>query len=110
MRLNLSRVGAINSPVVLNKHKTKNLTNYVYVGRGSNYGNPFEIGRHGTREEVIEKHRLWLEERIRREPELLPQLIRDLRGKNLLCFCKPLACHGDYLLELANRPDPHPDV
>ena len=26
----------------------------------------------------------------------------ELRGRNLVCFCAPAACHGDVLLELAN--------
>ena len=31
---------------------------------------------------------------------------RELRGKNLACFCKPeLACHADILLELANSTE-----
>jgi hypothetical protein len=30
--------------------------------------------------------------------------IRQLRGKNLACWCKPgQPCHADILLELANR-------
>lgn len=32
----------------------------VYVGRGSKWGNPFVIGRDGTRKEVIELYRQWL--------------------------------------------------
>src|SRR3954454_4346188 len=27
----------------------------------------------------------------------------ELRGKDLLCWCAPGACHGDVLIELANR-------
>lgn len=31
---------------------------------------------------------------------------RELRGKNLACWCKPGApCHADVLLELANTPE-----
>ena len=26
----------------------------------------------------------------------------ELRGKDLLCFCAPAACHGDLLLRLAD--------
>ena len=32
----------------------------IYIGRGSPYGNPFVIGKDVTREEVIEKFRLFL--------------------------------------------------
>jgi Domain of unknown function (DUF4326) len=68
-----------------------------YIGRPSIWGNPFEIGRDGTREEVIEKYR----EYILRKPELLSRL-ENLRGKTLACWCKPKACHGDVLVELLN--------
>lgn len=37
---------------VVNKYKEE----YdIYIGRGSRWGNPFVIGKDGTREEVIEK-------------------------------------------------------
>lgn len=71
----------------------------VYIGRPSKWGNPFVIGKDGTRAEVIEKYRRYL---MRNE-----RLLRDmseLRGKDLVCFCKPAACHGDVLLEFANQP------
>jgi hypothetical protein len=32
----------------------------VYVGRPSKWGNPFVIGRDGSREEVIAKYRAWI--------------------------------------------------
>jgi len=67
----------------------------VYVGRPSKWGNPFVIGMDGTREEVVEKYRQWI---------VVSGLnVRELRGKDLVCWCKPGACHGDVLLELANR-------
>jgi len=34
-------------------------------------------------------------------PELLAAL-PELRGKDLVCWCSPLPCHADVLLELAN--------
>jgi hypothetical protein len=80
----------------------------VYIGRparglkGSIWGNPFVIGRDGTREEVIVKYRTY----ILSKPELLEQL-ESLRGKTLACWCKPLACHGDVLIELLGEAVPH---
>jgi hypothetical protein len=70
----------------------------VYIGRPSKWGNPFEIGRDGTRYEVIEKYRVW----IQSQPKLLADL-GELKGKVLGCFCAPLACHGDVLEQLANE-------
>ncbi len=69
----------------------------VYIGRPSKWGNPFLIGRDGTREEVIEKYREW----IQTQPQLLADL-HELKGKVLGCWCAPLACHGDVLTELAS--------
>lgn len=42
----------------------------VYIGRPSKWGNPFSIGRDGSREEVIEKYREWIES----QPDLLGSL------------------------------------
>ena len=67
----------------------------VYIGRPSKWGNPFAIGEHGTRTEVIAKYK----EYILSKPELLQDL-KELKGKTLGCFCKPLPCHGDVLIEL----------
>ena len=61
------------------------------------WANPFKVGRDGTREEVIQKYRLYIEEKLK-EPEYKEALER-LRGKNLGCWCKPEGCHGDVLLE-----------
>jgi hypothetical protein len=69
----------------------------VYIGRGSKWGNPFRIGKDGTRDEVIFKYKLW----FRRQTELI-EALDDLRDRDLVCFCAPEACHGDFLLELAN--------
>jgi hypothetical protein len=35
-------------------------------------------------------------------PELLKQL-GELRGKDLVCFCAPNACHGDVLVKIVNK-------
>jgi hypothetical protein len=70
----------------------------VYIGRPSKWGNPFEIGRDGTREEVVEKFQEWL----LGQPALLRDAKRELKGKRLGCFCKPLACHGDVLAAVAD--------
>jgi hypothetical protein len=72
----------------------------VYIGRPSKWGNPFVIGKDGTREEVIAKYEAWLKE----HPELMAAL-PELQGKVLGCWCAPEACHGDVLARLAEgRP------
>lgn len=71
----------------------------VYIGRGSKWGNPFKIGEHGSRADVIERYEAW----IKTQPHLLASL-HEIRGKRLGCFCKPLACHGDVLAQLCDQP------
>ena len=78
---------------------------FVYIGRAhgsskqpaSIFANPFQVGKHGTRDEVIEKYRQYLYGR----PDLLRELWR-LKDKTLVCWCSPQACHGDVLAELLN--------
>lgn len=78
---------------ILNKHKHGIPPGSIYIGRGSKWGNPFVIGRDGTREDVVEKYRNWL---------LHNDLVLDVKeliGRDLVCFCSPKACHGDVLKE-----------
>lgn len=85
-------------PKVLNKHKDKIPQGAVYIGRPSRWGNPFIIGKDGTREEVVRKYRTMLQFG---GLQIALQL-HELKGKDLVCYCAPLPCHGDVLLELAN--------
>uniref|UniRef100_A0A6H2A497 DUF4326 domain-containing protein n=1 Tax=viral metagenome TaxID=1070528 RepID=A0A6H2A497_9ZZZZ len=70
----------------------------VYIGRPSKWGNPFNIGQDGDREEVIRKY----EEYLLNSPNLMAAL-PELRDKILGCWCAPKACHGDVLTRLANK-------
>lgn len=53
----------------------------VYIGRPSKWGNPFEIGKDGTRKEVIKKYR----EYVLSNEELLDSL-KELEGKRIGCW------------------------
>lgn len=80
-------------PKIYNKNKGKVPRTAVYVGRGSKYGNPFEIGKHGTRDEVCDLF----------EKKILPKInVSELRGKDLVCFCAPARCHAESLMKKAN--------
>lgn len=83
---------------VHNRYKNTAPSGAVYVGRPTKWGNPFEIGKDGTRDEVIAKYETWLQQ----QPKLLADLA-SLRGKDLVCYCAPQACHADILLRLANQ-------
>ena len=83
---------------VLNKKTDKIPKEAIYVGRPSKWGNPFNIGNDGTRDDVIRKFRYYAVNRLERESSWLDKL----KGKNLVCWCSPLPCHADILLKLAN--------
>jgi hypothetical protein len=82
---------------VLNKHAAGKHGGAIYIGRGSKWANPFRIGFDGDRAAVIAKYADWL-----RDQHYLLRELDELRGRDLLCFCAPSACHGDLLLRLAN--------
>ncbi len=89
--------------IIVNKHHGKS---GEYIGRGSPLGNPFVIGKDGSREQVIAKYRVWLNEQImRKNPVVLDELNRlgnkaiDEKGLSLLCFCYPKPCHGEVIKE-----------
>jgi len=67
------------------------------VDRKSKWGNPFEMGPDGSRDEVCEHFEVFW--------NMKPSLRKDigeLRGKVLLCWCHPERCHGHFLSGLAN--------
>lgn len=86
---------------VINKH-FEPYTTGQYVGRPSILGNPFVIGRDGTREEVVEKYRRWLWGQTQRRGKVYQKLL-ELKEKaivedlNLICWCAPKPCHADIL-------------
>ena len=94
--LSVTRPSLEQVPRVLNKRH--GAADGVYVGRPSKWGNPFTIGQDGRREDVIRKYAEWLST----QPELLAAAKVELRGRNLICWCAPLPCHADVLLEVAN--------
>jgi hypothetical protein len=80
---------------------------YVYIGRAHSprrlpalpWGNPFEIGRDGSRVDVIAKYRVWIET----QPHLLQTIPHLARVEALVCWCAPDACHGDVLVGYVDR-------
>lgn len=86
------------------------------VDRSTRYGNPFlasdirvsgpkagqglPIGAAGA----VQAFRNYLTNLLRLEPQKTRQVLDELRGKNLACWCKlGEPCHADVLLELANE-------
>lgn len=97
-------------PRVLNKRTDVIPADAEYCGRPSKWGNPFTHLRSktlaqfqvATVEEAVEAHAAW----ILNQPELMAA-VHELRGKDLVCWCKPEPCHCDTLIELANDPEGH---
>lgn len=72
---------------------------YVYVGRGSKWGNPYQIPGDGDRDRVCwcyAKHYITF------KPSIIGD-IESLQGMVLGCYCSPQRCHADELAERANR-------
>ena len=94
-----------NSPQRLQRSRQHKIGNapglpIVYVSRPSKWGNPYRIGADGNRDQVLKKYR----EYLAATPSLVEDAKKELRGKNLACWCKPSEdCHADILLEIANK-------
>lgn len=73
----------------------------LYIGRPSKWGNPFVINRAAPdqaveRRRVIDAYRTYLE---RDRPDLVAAIPHELDGMVLVCYCSPLPCHGDVLVD-----------
>lgn len=79
-------------PIVVN---LRNESYDRYIGRGSIWGNPFKIDANNTREDVIR-----LYERDIRGRSYLIDLIPNLAGLKLGCYCAPQACHGHVIVKI----------
>lgn len=84
----------------------------VKVARPTKWGNPAKVGELGciSNQGAVDAYRRWLTKGPAsllsfRNPPRITEIVEQLRGKNLACFCRlGLPCHADVLLELANRP------
>ena len=97
--------------------------NAVFVGRPTQWGNPYVIKPVGTRYRVARvdfgswqselltkaeasRRAVWLYETVFVFNKLqnFSDWLDELRGKNLVCWCPPdQPCHADVLLKLANE-------
>jgi len=68
----------------------------LYIGRPSIWGNPFSIGKDGTREEVIKKY----EEYVRNNKALMNWISLLHKDTVLGCWCHPQPCHGDIIIKI----------
>lgn len=94
---------------VVNKRTHTPTANDMYIGRGSILGNPYRIGRGFNRKEAIEAYKKYARKRIANDPEFR-RAIAGTKDKTLVCFCKPLACHGDVIEQLERELSDEPYV
>lgn len=86
----------------------------VYIGRAGHgldgyYGNPVIPGErcpvcsavHVEKGDTLPCFWRYAEARMKDDPTFAAR-VRELRGKTLLCFCKPKPCHGDVLARFAD--------
>ncbi len=72
----------------------------VRIDRRTRWGNPYRIGRDGTRDEVITRYRAHLWRQIRSGEIALADLA-SLDSRDLACWCHPKPCHGTVLARAA---------
>lgn len=104
-------------PIRIQRKRTKGWKmppNTVYVGRPTQWGNPFYVGHHGTAQKCVDLYHKLMFPYRHHEPENglerfyistcnMESIIHELRGKNLACWCSlDQPCHADVLLEVAN--------
>ena len=80
----------------------------IYVGRPSKWGNPMTVkelkilfprdSSAGLHQRAVDWYKRYLPIDVR-----LYEQLDELRGKDLVCWCAPLPCHADVLIEMANR-------
>lgn len=84
----------------------------VYVGRPTQWGNPYTMADAATRYPSLTEHQVagfvvnQFRYDLRAEHPGYPsdeEIRAELRGRDLCCWCPPhLPCHADVLLEIAN--------
>jgi hypothetical protein len=83
-------------------------TDYVYIGRPSEYGNPYSSKESGlaenvgSKEEALNKFRDYIED----NPQVVDSLIKELKENKVTklgCWCSPSKCHGEILVEEINK-------
>jgi hypothetical protein len=95
-------------PKVLNQNHDYIPPGAVFVGRPSKWGNPYKLASYykvlNPKEKIFHRGIVIGQYRkyIMAHPELVESIKKELKGRDLVCFCAPLPCHADVLLEIAN--------
>lgn len=73
----------------------------IYVGRPSQWENPFTIEEHGRAGALREYDRM-MAEKLLLSDHALHDITTALRGHTLSCWCAPKPCHAETLFFLAH--------
>ncbi len=97
---------------VVNKKSHEPTRHDFYIGRGSVLGNRYSskpsskeyVERVDSRQEAIKKFSKWLKNQVKYENEIVILKLYEIllhekkySQVNLVCYCKPKACHGDVI-------------
>jgi len=100
---------------VIHKKDTDKYDNVIYVGRGSNLGNPYTSiqGRStlaefvvNSREESVQCYKDYILDCIEKKDEKICNSLNQIytQATNgdvyISCYCKPKSCHGDIIKEI----------
>lgn len=86
--------------------------NAVYIGRAraqdnlqkSKFANPEWLPPKSSEEDRqanLKRYTQWLSDQVKTGAITMDDLL-ELQDKDLVCFCKPKACHGDIVLQAVN--------
>ncbi len=79
----------------------------ILIDRTTRWGNPIKLVGEANRLRVLQDYRRWLNGdpefiTLYGPPPTTKEIIQELWGKVLGCWCHPKPCHGDILAEIAN--------
>lgn len=100
-----TKIKIINLDLTLVVNKDRGDVFDVYIGRGTIWGNPYQIGIDGDRDEVIRKYKYDFDKKYLKPFEKIEENITKIQGKIIACHCKPYACHGDIIADYINSID-----
>ena len=86
--------------LVLNKKNNPDKPHMVYVGRGSNYGNPYRMNIcRNDRDVVVALYEEYFISRLLTNRGFREEMEKLNTFHNLVCHCAPEKCHGDVMRE-----------
>lgn len=100
---------------VIHIKDSTNSPDEVYIGRGGKgfigkFGNPIIKGElccvcnniHVTNGSTLQCFRLYVDNRMKNDSQFRND-VNELKGKILVCFCKPKPCHGDIYKDILDN-------